>query len=123
MNIHAEGNKLKLLFASGKGNVSMQDLYDLPNGTLRTMANTLNRGLKQSDDLFAVVSSEETTNKLRLAIILEVLNIREEATAAKISGKETEQQRKVLKDLIAKKKLEAQGELSIKDLEKMLAEI
>lgn len=123
MNIHAKGNKLKLLFTSKKGQVVMQDLFDLPVTSLRYMANDLNRGLKQSDDLFAVVSTEDSNNKLRLDIILEVITIREEENSAKISGKETKQKRDALQELINKKELEAQGELSVEELKKQLADM
>ena len=120
MNIFAKGNKLKLLFVSGKGQVSIQDLFDLPESKLRTMANILNRGLKQSDDLFAVVSTEESDNKLRLDIIMEVISIRSEESSEKIASKEVAQEKSEIRALIAKKKLEERGDLSIAELEKLL---
>ena len=120
MNIHAKGNKQKLLFSSSKGQVSMQDLYDLPLSNMRSMANAVNRGLKQSDDLFAVVSDEDSNNKLRLAIILDVIGCRVAEASAKVSDKETKQKRAGIQALIDKKNLDTQGELSVEELQKQL---
>ena len=126
MNIHAKGNKLKLLFPSVKGQISMQDLYDLSTSNLRTIANVLNRGLKQSDDLFATVSNAESTNKLRLDIILDVLSDRAEESSAKISSQEKEQKLEKVRKRISDKKDAAEDNLSIEELEalekKLLAE-
>ncbi len=116
MNIHAKGNKLKLLF-SYKGQLSMQDLYDLPTDTLRKMANILNRGLKQADDLFATVSREDSLNKLRLDIILDVLENREAEVSSKVLAEEKAQKLAKIRKRIASKKEEAEDELSIEELE------
>ena len=121
MNIFAKGVKLNLLFATQKGTANMHDLFILRESTIKDMANALNRSLKQADDLFAVVSTEESNNKLRLAILLEVIEILESEVTAKVSAEETAQNRKFLKDLIAKKKLEAKTDMSIEDLEAELA--
>ena len=96
MNIHAKGNKLKLLFKSKKGIVSMQDLYDMSVTSLRSMANELNRGIKKADDLFAVTSDEDEQNSLRLAIILDVLENRADEASAKISAAQLEEKEKAL---------------------------
>jgi hypothetical protein len=119
MNIHAKGNKLKLLFLSLKGNASMQDLFDLPTNELRRIANKLNRGLKKSDNLFAVVSTCDTNNKLRLDIILDVLENRELEVSAKITSEEKSQKLKKVRERIASKKEEAECDLSIEELEAM----
>ena len=117
MNIHAKGNKLKLLFKSKKGTSSMQDLYDMSVTALRNMANELNRGLKKADDLFAVTSTEDSENKLRLDIILDVLENRELEVTAKVSAEEKAQKLKKIRQRIADKKEEAEGELSLEELE------
>jgi len=117
MNINAKGNKLKLLFPSLKGTASMQDLYDLPESELRRMANKLNRGLKKADDLFAVTSTEDDQNKLRLDIILDVLDTRESEVSDKISSEEKAQELKKIRARIAGKKEEAEGELTLEQLE------
>lgn len=121
MNIFAKASKLKLLFSAQKGQVSLQDLWDLPTSKLRVMANTLNRGLTKPDDLFAVTTTAENHDKLRLDIIMEVLETRETENTAKITAEETAQKRELLKSLIQQKKLEATSSMSIEDLEAELA--
>ena len=123
MNNFAQGNKLKLLFTTKKGTASIQDLFDLPESSLKHMANVLNHDLKQPDDLFAIVSTADSMNKLRLDIIMEVINIRVEEKSSKISAQEISQERAGIRELINKKKLAAKGDLSIEELEKMDSEL
>jgi len=117
MNIFAKGVKLNLLFATKKGTANMHDLFILREGTIKDMANALNRSLKQADDLFAVVSAEESNNKLRLAILLEVLEIREAEVSDVVSAAEKSQKLKKVRARIASKKEEAEGELSLEQLQ------
>jgi hypothetical protein len=122
MNIFAEASKLKLLFNTSKGKVSLQDLWDLPMNKLRNMANELNRGLTKPEDLFAVTTTDESSDKLRLAVIMEIIDVRQSEAATKLNEKEREQKRKLIKSLIEQKKLEATSQMSVADLEKLLAE-
>lgn len=122
MNTVLKVVKQKLRFPSGKGLITAEDVFDLPLTNLKTMANNLNRGLKNStDDLFSEKSPKETEDSLRLSFILQVIEIRESETSAKITAKETAQKRELLKSLIAQKKLEAASSMSIEELEKELA--
>ena len=123
MNIFARGVKLNLLFATQKGTANMHDLFILREGTIKDMANTLNRSLKQADDLFAVVSTEESNNKLRLAILLEVLEIRAAEVSDVISAAEKTQKLKKVRARIASIKEKAEDELSLEELEKVEAEL
>jgi len=123
MNIHAKGNKLKLLFKSNKGTASMQDLYDMSVSSLRDMANELNRGLKKSDDLFAVKTQKDSDNRLRLDIILDVLENREVENTAKISAEENKQKLEKVRKRIQAKKEEAEDELSLEELEAIEKEL
>lgn len=124
MNTVLKVVKQKLRFQSGKGLITAEDVFDLPLTNLKTMANNLNRGLKNStDDLFSEKSLKETEDSLRLSFILQVIEIRESENSAKITAKETTQKRELLKSLIAQKKLEATSSMSIEDLEKELANI
>ena len=121
MNTVLKVVKQKLRFQSGKGLVTAEDVFDLPLTKLKSMANSLNRGLKTStDDLFSEKSVKETEDSLRLSFILQVIEIREEENVSKVTAKETEQKRELLKSLIAQKKLEATSSMSIEDLEKEL---
>jgi hypothetical protein len=122
MNIFAKASKLKLLFSTPKGRINLEDLWDLPMDKLRTMANELNRGLSKPEDLFAVTTDDESSDKLRLAVIMEIIDVRQSEATAKLNEKEREQKRKLIKSLIEQKKLEATSQMSVADLEKLLAE-
>jgi len=121
MSIFKKASKVKLRFSSVKGQVSTEDLWDLPMSKLRDMANTINRSLKTSDDLFAVLSPGEETVKLRLSIVVAVIEARATDSANAVEEAERGSKRKMLKEMIAKKTIEAHGAQSIEELEAELA--
>lgn len=128
MNIFAKGTQINLLFKSvSKGNITIHDLWVFPMGNIRSMANTLHRGLVKSDDLFAIVSTEDLNNKLRLDIILEIIAVREAEILTKVSAKETAQERAEeradLKASIKSAKSEATGKLTLAQMEARLKEL
>ena len=120
MSLFKQASMKKLRFATAKGNATVEDLWDLPLGNLRTMANTINRSLKKEDDLFAVRSATETLDSLRLSVIISVIETRESLKVRAVETAENASKRKVLKDLIEQKTLEQQGSRSIEDLQKEL---
>ena len=121
MNIFAKASKENLLFKSKKGLIVLGDLWTFPVTALRDMANTLNRGLTKSDDLFATPVTSENVDKLRLEIIMEVLAVREEEASSKVTAKENAQRRTMLRELIAKKKLDKLADSDLAELEAELA--
>lgn len=121
MNIFAKASKENLLFKSKKGLIVLGDLWTFPIAALRDMANTLNRGLTKSDDLFATPVTSENIDKLRLEIIMEVLAVREEEASSKVTAKENAQRRTMLRELIAKKKLDKLADSDLAELEAELA--
>ena len=121
MNIFAKASKENLLFKSKKGLIVLGDLWTFPVTALRDMANTLNRGLTKSDDLFATPVTSENIDKLRLEIIMEVLAVREEEASSKVTAKENAQRRTMLRELIAKKKLDKLADSDLAELEAELA--
>lgn len=123
MSIILQAVKQNLLFKSAKGQVALTDLMVLPLTNLRKMANAINRELKGSDDLFAVVAPENKLDKLRLSVLVAVIEFRENEAKTQATKEERASERKVLKELIAKKKLEAKEGSSLEDLEKLLSEI
>lgn len=120
MSIFKQASMKKLRFSMSKGNVSTEDLWDLPLGNLRTMANTINRSLKKEDDLFAVRSATDTLESLRLSVLISVIETREALKVRAVETAENASKRKVLKELIEQKTLEQQGSRSIEDLQKEL---
>lgn len=106
-----------------KGLVNLEDLYVLPLTTVRKMANELNKQLKTSDDLFAVVTKSESDDKIKLEILIEVVNDRESDISDKKAKLEKEQKAKKLRDIINNKRDEADNNKSIEELEKELKEL
>lgn len=124
MDIFAKASRSRLKFTTGiKGVVTLEDVWQLPLSTLRKMANEINRKITKSDDLFAEVKAGEELEKLRLDVLVEVIKIRNEEQKAKVSEAEVEQRRKLLKELIEKRKLEETSSKSVEELEAELAKL
>lgn len=125
MNNFMLASRQRLRFASGKGQLTVEDLWSLPLTSLRKSANEINRLVNKSDDLFAAqtLSKEQKANELRLKIILEVIVQREADALEVMDSKEKEQRRKLLREIIAKKELEALDDQGLDALRKELDEI
>jgi hypothetical protein len=120
MNIFKKASSTRLRFPTTKGNLSTEDMWEFPLVTLRKMANDINRSIKKDDDLFAVRAPEEDEHKLRLKILVEIIEQRESDKSAAVIALETEQRRQLLRELIAKKKIDKLADSELEDLEKEL---
>jgi len=123
MNIFKTAVLTGLRFVSTKGHISVEDVAVLPTTKVREMANAINRKIKNSDDLFATRTKEDSLDKLRLDILVEIVEYREELAASKIDAKERAEKKARFKELIDKKKLENEENKSIEELEKLYAEM
>jgi delta 1-pyrroline-5-carboxylate dehydrogenase len=113
--------QMKLRFVSQKhSSLSVEDLFDYPLTQLKAMANHYNAQLKAPDDLFAVRSTQETKDKLRLDILLTVIADRNEEALAKADAKVQQETNSQIKQLIIQKKNEELSGKSVEELEAML---
>lgn len=122
-----QASRLKLRFDTTKGQLSVEDLWDLPLTSTRHSANLddLARALHQATKNEAVSFVNKATpanelDKLRFDIVLHIINTRlaeNEAAATARSNREKKQQ---IMALIDQKQNEALGALSVEDLRKMV---
>lgn len=106
-----------------KGNISVEDLWDLSVQALDQVFKTLNAEIKQSkeESLLATKTKEESTLDTKIQIVRYIVAVKqEEANKAKTAKANKEQKQKLLA-LIEEKKNEALAGKSIEELMAMAA--
>ena len=106
-----------------KGNISVEDLWDLSVQALDQVFKTLNAEIKQSkeESLLATKTKEESTLDTKIQIVRYIVAVKqEEANKAKTARANKEQKQKLLA-LIEEKKNEALAGKSIEELMAMAA--
>lgn len=125
-----KASKLKLRFASGKGLLSVEDLWDLPltavsNTSLDSIAKGVNAQLKESETESFVISTPKADRilQLKLDILKHIIKIRlEELDVAKAAAFAKYKKQQIMA-IIADKESETLKETSLDDLRKMLDEL
>lgn len=136
MDIFEAASRKKLRFASPKGELTTEQLWDLPllggavnrglNTDLDTVARAVNLNLKAvSEDSFVTVSTNpmKATYELQLAVVKHIIAAKQaEAEKAKDRAAKAEKRRKLL-DVLAMKEEQEIGAKSKEDILKELAEL
>lgn len=128
-DIFKQATKLKLRFSSVRGDLTVEDLWDLPltsksNLSLDGVGKPIQKALRESDEdsLVAVpTTSKNELNSLRLAIIKEIISVKQEENLTKQNQAAIESQKALLKQALASKKVDEINSLSVEEIEKRLA--
>jgi hypothetical protein len=112
----------KLRVQTGRGLLSIEQLWDLPLEELDALAVSLEAEHKQSGKKSFLVktSVKDKTAKLRFDVVLDILNTKVDEAQALSDAKEIKEHNNKILNLIADKKDESLKGKSIKELEKML---
>jgi len=122
MNIYERAVRNKTRFSSNKGNLSVEDLFDLNLNSLNTMAKAVSKALKEeSEEDFITVKSEKNTElTLQLDILKDVIGSKLTAQEAAKKAAETKAKKERLEALIIEKKEKQLGDKSVEELEELL---
>ena len=128
-DIFKQATKLKLRFSSVRGDLTIEDLWDLPltsksNLSLDGVGKPIQKALRESDEdsLVAVpTTSKNELNSLRLALIKEIISVKQEENLIKQNQAAIESQKALLKQALASKKIDEINGLSVEEIEKRLA--
>ena len=128
-DIFKQATKLKLRFSSVRGDLTIEDLWDLPltsksNLSLDGVGKPIQKALRESDEDSLVdvpTTSKNELNSLRLAIIKEIISVKQEENLIKQNQAAIESQKAVLKQALASKKVDEINSLSVEEIEKRLA--
>ena len=129
VNIFKQATKLKLRFSSVRGDLTIEDLWDLPltsksNLSLDGVGKPIQKALRESDEDSLVdvpTTSKNELNSLRLAIIKEIISVKQEENLIKQNQAAIESQKALLKQALASKKVDEINSLSVEEIEKRLA--
>ena len=128
-DIFKQATKLKLRFSSVRGDLTIEDLWDLPltsksNLSLDGVGKPIQKALRESDEDSLVdvpTTSKNELNSLRLALIKEIISVKQEENLIKQNQAAIESQKALLKQALASKKIDEINGLSVEEIEKRLA--
>lgn len=128
MNIFERAIRNKLRFPSNKGELTTEQLFDVPlrstNGfNLDSVARSINSRLKESQAT-SFVDTEAADDKLQLQmdVVLAVIDDKKRREAAAEKAAATLAQKKLYEQALAKKKLEEIESMSAEELEALIGE-
>ena len=125
MNIFEKACKLKLRFSTNKGNLTTEDLWDLPLSQLDSLYKGLNKERKNSeeDSLIGEATPENTKLTLQINLIKHVAEVKlkaqEDAKTRSVKAAQVQE----LKEILASKELDEKKGMSTDDLKKQIAEL
>jgi len=123
-----KASRLKVRFDTPKGNITVEDLWDLPLShkqhrfDLDTLAKTIYREVKDSEEGSFVKAQSKANELLNLKfnLVKHVIAVKleeERQARAEVADRQRKEQ---IKEIIAKKKNQELEQMSIEDLEKQL---
>lgn len=129
-NLYLSAIRTKLRFASAKGLLSVEDLFDLPltseKGTsLNGIAQSVNRELRASGEESFVSSAKKTPsdvqNQLRLDILKDVIATKERENELNANARNIAAREQEIMGLIARRQAAERENLSMEELQAELA--
>lgn len=131
MNIFEQASRLKLRFPSVRGELTTEQLWDMPltsknDFNLDRVARTVNSELKAMDEESFVDTSSNPAKRLaelKLEIVKVVIADRQEANARSLQAASRAEERQRLLAALAKKDDQALNEMSADDIKKRLNEL
>ena len=129
MSIFEKASKLKLRYETKTGNVSTEDLWDMPleskrGASLDTLAQALNKELKASNEESFVVKKTRANDELELKfeIVKHVITYKMASAERAEKAAVTKTRNVTILAAIEAKKTALLGEASVEELEAMLKE-
>lgn len=125
-----KASRLKLRFATNKGLVSSEDLWDLPltstmNTSLDSIAKGLNKSIKEGEEESFVVTRSDANNVLDLQfdIIKHIIKVRLSENVKKLDITRIKSEKTKIERIIATKEDTNLENESIDDLKKRLSDL
>lgn len=118
----ATRNKLRFPY---KGNISVEDLWELSIKDLDSVFKTLNSQVKQANEesLLSTKTKEDEILDIKIKIVKYIFSVKKEEMAAKLLEKENKEKRQRLLQIKAQKEDEALMNMSLEELDAELAKL
>ena len=120
INMFEQATRLKLRFKSNNGNISTEDLWDLPLSQLDDIAKGLRKELRETEDSFIEEKKSNAQLELRFEVVKHVITTKLAERDAKAQAKEKAARRQVLLEALEKKQNAALDGMSAEDIKKEL---
>lgn len=108
-----------------KGQISVEDMWDLSLPALDSVFKALNSQMKQvkEESLLSTKSKADETLELQIEIVKYIVSVKLAEKEAREKAAEKSVQRQKIMEIMAKKQDESLESASMEDLQKMLAEL
>lgn len=125
MSLFEKAAKCKLRFASTKGQLSVEDLFDLSLESLDNIAKNVNRQLKaETEESFIEKKSKSSTElELKLEILKSIIATKIATQEANRKRAETLAKKSQISEILMKKEVGDLENKSVEELKKMLEEV
>jgi len=126
-DIYKYAAQKRLRFSSGRGELLVEDLFDLPLQNLDSIARSVNKELKASGEESFIPNAKknpkQTENQVRLDILKSVIQhkVDLQQRASERAARQAELAK--LKEIVAQKADAGLREKSLEELQKMMAEL
>lgn len=124
-NIFKYAVENKLRFPYYKGQITVEDLFDIDLPDLDFIFKNLNSQIKKANEesLMETKTSKDETLDVQIAIVKTVFSQKKAEKEAKAHEKEIKEQKQHIAQILANKKNEALNNMSVEELEKMMSEL
>ena len=125
MSIFEKASKSKLRFATGRGQLATEDLWDLSLESLDTIAKAVNKQLKVETEESFIGKKTKTNDilELKLEILKHIITVKLAEKQAKAQRAERNAKLAQLRELAASKQNEALAGSSLEEINNMIAEL
>lgn len=108
-----------------RGQISTEDLWDLPVSKLDEIYKTLNREMRDNceESLLNTPSNENKDLAMKIEIIRHIVNFKKEEIEARISENERSEMRRKIMDIKASRENDKLANMSDEELDKMLKDL
>lgn len=117
-----KATRTKLRFQTDRGQLCVEDVWDLNLTALNALAKSLNRKLKQGEeeDFLSTKTEADATDKLRFDIVVAILEVKKAEKVEKEQAVEKKAKREMILGVLARKQNEAIEGKSVEELMKEL---
>ena len=123
--MYKEALQKKLRFTTGKGNLTIEDLFDLNLEALDNLALTLDKMVQESPrkSFIRAANPKSELLELKFNIVKDVINTKLAEAAAKVEAKDKAAKKAQLVEILARKQAQSLENLSEEELQKRIAEL
>ena len=123
--MYKKASKLKLRFATAKGNLTVEDLWQLSLSSLDIIAVALDEELSKSPkkSFISTTSPENEVLQVKLNIVCDIITDKMAEKTEREQAKTKQAEKSRLLDILSRKQSESLENLSEEELQKKIAEL